>query len=259
MKAPFIKAAGIQLKRLNCPVRSIENYNHDTRRVLLEIPEEPGNKMAFKAGQYLEMVLPGKNCPFSIASSPDCKDVIELHIRPTPDSEDSLEVEALLDSGVKHIQIEFPKGDCIIEEAPPNPLILLAAGTGVTQMNSIIEFLLPRGMSQPVYLYWGVLADKDLYLDEHYHELVIRHENFHYTPVVSEPDSSPRWRGRTGLVPHAVLEDFEDLTDVTVYVGGGPGMVYATLDSFMASGLPEDRMFSDVFSYAPRSKEAVQE
>ena len=241
------------MKRLNCPVRSIENYNHDTRRVLLEIPEVPGNNMAFKAGQYLEMVLPGKNCPFSIANSPDCKNLIELHIRPTPDSEDSLEVEALLDSGVTHIQIEFPKGDCIIEEAPANPLILLAAGTGVTQMNSIIEFLLPREISQPLFLYWGVLADKDLYLDEHYHQLVERHENFHYTPVVSEPDSSPRWKGRTGLVPHAVLEDFEDLTDVTVYVGGGPGMVYATLDSFMARGLPEDRMFSDVFSYAPRS------
>ena len=247
------------MRRLNCPVRSIENYNHDTRRVLLEIPEEPGNKMAFKAGQYLEMVLPGKNYPFSIASSPDYKDVIELHIRPTPDSEDSLEVEALLDSGVKHIQIEFPKGDCIIEEAPPNPLILLAAGTGVTQMNSIIEFLLPRGMSHPVHLYWGVLADKDLYLDERYHELVERHDNFHYTAVVSEPDSSPRWKGRTGLVPHAVLEDFEDLADVTVYVGGGPVMVYATLDAFMARGLPEDRMFSDVFSYAPRSQQADRE
>jgi CDP-4-dehydro-6-deoxyglucose reductase len=241
------------LKRLNCPVRSIENYNHDTRRVLLEIPETPGNKMAFKAGQYLEMVLPGKNCPFSIANSPDRKGIIELHIRPTPGSEDSLEVEALLDGGVKQIQIEFPKGDCIIEEAPPNPLILLAAGTGVTQMNSIIEFLLPRELRQPLYLYWGVLADKDLYLDEHYQELVGQHKNFHYTPVVSEPDSSPRWTGRTGLVPHIVLDDFETLNDVTVYVGGGPGMVYATLDSFMARGLPEDRMFSDVFSYAPRS------
>ena len=120
-------------------------------------------------------------------------------------------------------------------------------------MNSIIEFLLPRKISQPLYLYWGVLADKDLYLDEHYHKLVGQHEKFHYTPVVSEPDSSPGWTGRTGLVPNAVLEDFKNLADVTVYVGGGPGMVYATLDSFMARGLPEDRMFSDVFSYAPRS------
>lgn len=241
------------MKRLNCLVRSIDNYNHDTRRVLLEIPVGPNNEAAFKAGQYLEIVLPGKNCPFSIASSPDRRDVIELHIRPTPDSDDSLEVEALLDSGATHIEIEFPIGDCTIEEVPTCPLILLAAGTGVTQMNSIIEYLLPRGLNQPVYLYWGVIADKDLYLHDRYNELAGLHEHFHYTPVVSEPDTSPNWKGRTGLVPLRVLEDFEDLSNLTIYVGGGPGMVYATLDSFMARGLPEGKMFSDVFSYAPRS------
>lgn len=238
------------MKRLNCLVQSIENYNHDTRRVLLEIPED---EVTFKAGQYLEIVIAGKRYPFSIANSPDRKDVIELHIRPTPESDDSLAIEALLDSGATYIEIEFPKGDCVIDEMPTNPLILLAASTGVTQMNSIIEFLAPRGIDQPLYLYWGVLADRDLYLDEHYTSLVERHEHFHYIPVVSDPGSSPEWKGRTGLVPNAVLEDFDNLSDLTVYVGGGPGMVYATLDAFMARGMPEESIFSDIFSYAPRS------
>ena len=74
------------------------------------------------------------------------------------------------------------------------------------------------------------------------------------TRAASDPASSPDWKGRTGLVGHAVLEDFADLGNVTVYVSGGPAMVYATLDAFVERGMPEDRMHSDIFSYAPRDK-----
>ena len=71
--------------------------------------------------------------------------------------------------------------------------------------------------------------------------------------MISEPETSPNWTGRTGLVGNAVLEDFTDVSNVTVYVSGGPGMVYATLDAFVARGMPPENMFSDVFAYAPRT------
>jgi CDP-4-dehydro-6-deoxyglucose reductase len=239
------------MTRVTCPVISIEYYNEDTRQVLLQLPEP--NEIEFKAGQYLEMILPSKKCPFSIASSPERKGVIELHIRPTPNSDDSVEIESLLNSNPAHIEIEFPKGDCFLEKAPTNTLILLAASTGVTQMKSIVEYLIPDGIKNPVYLYWGVIADKDLYLSDLFNEWAMVHDNFHYIPVVSEPDTSPDWRGETGLVGEVVLSQFDSLNDVTVYVSGGPGMVYATLDSFVDRGMPEGSMYSDIFSYAPRS------
>jgi CDP-4-dehydro-6-deoxyglucose reductase, E3 len=238
--------------RIDCPISSIEYYNSDTRRVILTLPAGP--RTGFKAGQYLEMILPQdppKKCPFSIANAPDISDIIELHIRPTPGSDDSVAIEALLDS-TDHIEIEMPRGDCFLENAPDKPLILMAASTGITQMKSIFEHLIHLGHNKPVSLYWGVVADKDLYLDELCKGWVNEYSHFDYTPVVSEPDSSPQWQGRTGLVGDVVLEDFKDLSDVLVYVSGGPGMVYATLDAFMERGMPESNMFSDVFSYAPR-------
>ena len=240
------------MTRVICPVISIKYYNEDTRQVLLKIPDSI--ERGFQAGQYLEMMLPSKKCPFSIASSPKREGVIELHNRPTPGSDDSVEIEDLLNSNPTHIEIEFPKGDCFLETAPSNTLILLAASTGVTQMKSIIEYLIPDGINNPVYLYWGVISDKDLYLNELFNEWMSEHENFHYIPVVSEPDTSPDWAGKTGLVGEVVLTDFESLADVTVYVSGGPGMVYATLDSFVERGMPEGSMYSDIFSFAPRMK-----
>ncbi len=240
------------MKTLVCPISSISFYNHDTRRILLDLPE--GEVADFKAGQYLQMLLPHKKCPFSIASSPHLRHQLELHVRPTPGSDDSLAIEHALNT-LTELTIEFPLGDCFVTEKPADPLILLAASTGITQMKSIVEYLEPGGFDKPVYLYWGVVCDKDIYLAELCSSWVAKYPNFHFIPVVSNPETSPNWSGRTGLVGHAVLEDFEDLADVSVIVSGGPAMVYATLDAFMAKGMPEHKMSSDIFSYAPRKKQ----
>jgi CDP-4-dehydro-6-deoxyglucose reductase, E3 len=119
-------------------------------------------------------------------------------------------------------------------------------------MKSIIEFLEPGGFDYPVHLYWGVVNDKDLYMNELCEGWLKSHDNFFYTPVVSDPGNSPDWQGRTGLVGKIALDDFDSVEDVTVFVSGGPAMVYATLDAFMARGMPEGNMSSDIFSYAPR-------
>ena len=236
---------------VTCSINSIEYYNQDTRRILLDVP--PENNISFRAGQYLQMVLPDRKCPFSIANSPHLKNQIELHIRPTPDSEDSTVIEELLDNA-REIKIEAPLGDCFMTSPPDNTLILVAASTGITQMKSIIEYLEPDGFKHTVHLYWGVVCDRDLYLASLCESWESNHSNFHFVPVVSEPDTSPNWAGRTGLVGVEALNDFEDVSDVTVYVSGGPGMVYATLDAFVERGMPQAGMHSDIFSFAPRPK-----
>jgi CDP-4-dehydro-6-deoxyglucose reductase len=234
------------LPEITCPIRSVKNLNHDTRQILLDTV----SGLDFKAGQYLEVISGTRRFPFSIASAPTQSPILELHVRPTPDSADSDEFKALLDEA-KELTIAAPKGDCIVEEAPDKPLVMLAASTGVTQMKSIIEHLLEKGLPHPTYLYWGVVSDQDLYMGDLCHEWHERDPNFHYIPVVSDPNSSPNWTGRTGLVGEAALEDFEDL-NLNVIVGGSPGMVYGTLDMFLARGFEEANMQSDVFSYAPR-------
>ena len=235
------------MKVLKCPIVSIDRYNDDTRSVVLALPEH----VNFHAGQYLQIILPEKKLPFSIASAPQNRDSLELHIRPTPGSEDSEAVEALLDSS-KILEIEMPLGDCYITNAPDHPLILIAASTGITQMKSIIEHLIEVGMTQSVYLYWGVLNDNDLYLADLCNLWARDFNNFYFVPVVSEPEKAPNWSGRTGLVGDAVLEDFKDLSNVTIIVSGGPNMVYATFDAFVNRGMPANNMKSDIFSYAPR-------
>lgn len=231
---------------LTCPIASLTYLNHDTRKVLLDTNET----VNFRAGQYLEVVSGEKRYPFSIASAPGKQ--LELHIRPTPNSADSDQFEALLDSS-SELTIDLPKGKCFLDSAPNQPLLLIAAATGISQMKSIIEHLLRDRLPHPTYLYWGVVSDKDLYLAALCENWATQDSNFHFVPVVSEPADSPNWTGKTGLVGNAALEDFDELSNLRVIVGGSPNMVYATLDLFVARGLPESNMTSDVFDYAPRS------
>ena len=235
--------------RYRCKVNSVKKYPGDTRKIILSFPE--GEGLNFFAGQYLQIVTPEKKFPFSIANSPKKKKQIELHIKPTPESEDSKIIESIIDSS-KVIEIEAPLGNCYVKKPVTRPLILLAASTGITQMKSIIEFLEPHGFEQATYLYWGVISSNDLYLDDLCKTWDEKYSNFHYIPVVSEPNKSLNWQGRVGLVGEAALLDFDDLTNMSIYVSGSVGMVYSTLDSFMDRGMPKENMSSDVFSFAPR-------
>ena len=236
------------MKYLTCTIKSISHYHNGTRRIIIRPPEP----VEFYAGQYLQLIVQDDKFPFSIASAPHNNEELELHIKPTPNSEESDRIEALLNFS-ERLDIEIPLGDCFITDAPNHPLILIAASTGVTQMKSIIEHLAQTGFEQPVYLYWGVLADSDFYLNELCETWVKNYDDFQFVPVVSETDNAPAWQGRKGLVGEAVLKDFQDLTNLTIVVSGSPGMVYATYDAFIAAGMPPTNMKSDIFSYAPRS------
>jgi CDP-4-dehydro-6-deoxyglucose reductase len=76
------------------------------------------------------------------------------------------------------------------------------------------------------------------------------HERLDYVPVLSEPLADDAWAGRTGFVHEAVLEDFSDLSDFSVYASGPPIMVEAGRGHFTARGLDAARFHSDSFDYA---------
>ncbi|MBY4676916.1 2Fe-2S iron-sulfur cluster-binding protein [Marinobacterium arenosum] len=247
----------LAVKKLTCDISAIEKLNHDVYRVRLHLPATGSLATEFYAGQYLDIVLPdGKQASFSIGSAPEMGRELELHIRHIPDSAMSTAiVEHLLNQ--PSVQIELPKGDCYLkatEVAADTRLILAAASTGFAQVKSIVEHLLANQHSNPIHIYWAVRSADDFYLDKLPEQWAREHTHVMMHHVVSEPDGSPDWAGRTGLITEAILEDFSDFDDVEVIASGSPGMVYALLDALEAKGLKQEQMKSDVFAYAPRPK-----
>ena len=102
--------------RYICEINSVKRYQGDTRKIILSLPE--GNDLKFFAGQYLQIITSEKKFPFSIASSPKDQKQLELHIKPTPESEDSRIIESIIDSS-EVIEIEAPLGNCWRREMLP--------------------------------------------------------------------------------------------------------------------------------------------
>ena len=218
----------------------------DVRRLTLEKPEQAPN---FYAGQYLQLIIDDQRFPYSIASAPHTDD-LELHIKPTEGSADSLMAEQYLNEKPAAVDFTYPHGNCYVDSVPECPVILIAAATGVTQMRSIARWLLAQPEAPTVSLFWGTLTPEELYLSDELESLAASDHRFQYYPVVSQ--SSSAWSGRQGLVVNAAIEDCEDLSSADIYISGSPTMVYGSLDRLVEQGVNADRVSADVFDYAPR-------
>jgi CDP-4-dehydro-6-deoxyglucose reductase len=77
------------------------------------------------------------------------------------------------------------------------------------------------------------------------------HSNFTFIPVLSDPLPGDAWKGRTGLVHQAVLDDFASLAGYQVYACGAPAMTDVARETFVGTrGLPEDEFYCDAFTYS---------
>ena len=236
---------------VNCLVTLCTPLNGSVYRIVLQSADN--KPLPFKAGQYLNIErTDGSNSPFSIASPPGANE-LELHIN-RHDSTESIFQQVLNDKAIK---IELPLGKCHLPTPlsfePAAPIILVAASTGYSQMQSILQELFHSNLSNPIHLYWGAKRADDFYMLKQLLEWQQQHQNFHFTPVVSDASNECQWQGREGLLHQAIIEDFNDLHRAEVYIGGSPLMVYSTLDVLTHHGLPEQQAYSDVFHYAPRA------
>ncbi|WP_027896479.1 CDP-6-deoxy-delta-3,4-glucoseen reductase [Zestomonas thermotolerans] len=234
----------LPVRKLACQVVECSELGGDVWRVRLRAPA--GRPPRYHAGQYLLIERDdGQSSAFSLASAPHQGRELELHILGREPSARAL-LAQLRRSGLARVQLPF--GDTHLAELPDGPLVLIAAGTGMAQMHSLIEHCRAAGFPHPVHLYWGVRRPEDFYALDNWAAWEST-ANLHLHRVVSDPCA---WAGRRGLLHEAVCADFVDLRPLHVYASGSPAMVYATLDALVAAGMDAHQMRADVFAYAPR-------
>ena len=130
----------------------------------------------------------------------------------------------------------------------------MAGGTGFAPIKAIIEHAIHHQMKRPMTLYWGARNRAGLYLHELAESWARTVSEFKYVPVLSDISPEDDWRGRTGLVHQAVMDDLPDLSAFQVYACGAPAMIDAAKQDFVrVCQLPEEEFFADSFTYAADS------
>jgi aquacobalamin reductase/NAD(P)H-flavin reductase len=229
---------------LSCKVTSVDAITDTVYRVRL-VPEAA---FSFRAGQYLMVVMDERDKrPFSMASTPDQHDFIELHIGA---SELNLYAMAVMDRILKdrEIVIDIPHGDAWLRDDEARPMVLIAGGTGFSYARSILLTTLAQNPNRDVSIYWGGREEKHLYDLAELEALSVDHPNLRVVPVVEQPEAG--WRGRSGTVLAAVLQDYGSLSEHDIYIAGRFEMAKIARDLFCHErGAREDRLFGDAFAF----------
>ncbi len=248
---------GIVIKTLPCRVIRMEKLAPDVMALYLKLPQN--ERLQYLAGQYVDILLrDGRRRSFSLANAPHDDEALQLHVRHLPGGHFSEHVFTRMKEK-DLLRFQGPLGTFFLREegvtepeasGAGRPVILMAGGTGFAPMKAILEHAFHIGLRRPIHLYWGARARRDLYLHEQIQTWLQAHENFRYTPVLSDPGPDDHWAGRRGWVHEAVNQDYPDLSRYEVYASGPPPMIEAGKTTFVARGLPEDCLFYDSFERA---------
>lgn len=235
---------------LACKVAALDDATHDIKRVRLAI--ESGGPFDFSAGQFASVTFDG--CAprdYSMASLPG-EQLIEFHVRRTQGGAVSAHVADKLKPG-DPVRVEGPFGASYLRETHRGPIIAVAGGSGMAPIKAIVEQALAKQMPQHIYFYFGVRAERDLYLHDHFKALARQHPTLHFMPVLSEGDGLDR---RCGLVHEAVAQDFDEFDGCKAYLAGPPVMVEAATKLFEQRGMRRLDIHADAFYTAAEMAQA---
>jgi CDP-4-dehydro-6-deoxyglucose reductase len=207
----------------------------------------PGiDALAYRPGQHLKLRAPdGRSRSFSMASAPS-QNVVDLHIRRVPGGWFTDGWMPGLKPGDR-VEVELPLGNFFYRAADYRPLIMIATGTGLAPIKSILESLMDDPDCPPVSLYWGGRQSADLYLGEQIATWGERLYDFQYVPVLSRPEAG--WAGRSGYVQDAVAADLADLAEHAIYLCGSPTMIQGARNRFISLGASTAHIYTDSFTF----------
>jgi benzoate/toluate 1,2-dioxygenase reductase subunit len=238
-------ASGAGPRKARAFVDAVERIAVDAVRLQLELAE--GSWIDFKPGQYIQLSVPGTDVrrSYSIASTPAQLPRIDLLIRLLPGGAMSewLKNDAKPDTV---IDLEGPFGAFTLKEKVDGPHILIAGGTGLAPMMSMIDAIRSRAGRKPrILLSFGCASEQSLF---YLNELELR---CHWMPALDVRLSIDRGAEREGLrignpVAAIVADDVHN-PDSVAYLCGPPGLIAAAQAYLVTLGLKAENIRAEQF------------
>jgi CDP-4-dehydro-6-deoxyglucose reductase/ferredoxin-NAD(P)+ reductase (naphthalene dioxygenase ferredoxin-specific) len=233
------------VRHMTCRVTGLADLTHDIKRVQLAVVA--GGPFGFSAGQYVSLGFAGLPArDYSMANRPD-EPTLEFHIHLVAGGAVTAHVRTRLAVG-DMVGVEGPFGTSYLRESHTGPILALAGGSGLAPIKAIVATALRSGKRQPITLYVGARAERDLYAEAELAALAGAYANFRFVPVLSAPEGATR--RRTGLLADVVHTDLAgvDLDGTKAYLAGPPIMVERARAALASLGLRGDDCHADPFT-----------
>lgn len=228
-----VPAAAAQCKTalasLGAAVKQV-NLLSDTAIELVVVLDEP---LDFLPGQYINIEVPGtpQARAYSFSSLPGSREGSFL-IRNVPGGLMSQWLTQRASPGDR-LTLSGPMGSFYLRGGE-RPLLLLAGGTGLAPLLSMLQTLVMQRSTRPVTLLYGVTRDCDLVKTDALEAFTGQLPAYRWLPVVADAQSGCPQRGFvTEHLDDAILND----GDVDIYLCGPPPMVNAVATALRERGV----------------------
>jgi len=182
----------------------------------------------WQVGDYLWLSSEtGDFKPFSIANLPS-ESIIKLQIAITP------ALSSWLAACLAQANLTMKGPVSQYHWVNSYPIMMLAGGTGITPLITLLQGHQDALLQQSVTLYWGVRKAELLFMRVILDALATQYANFSWYPVISESDE--QWTGLTGLLPDILEQQAIDLTHHQVMICGPWPMVTRLKEFALAQG-----------------------
>jgi NAD(P)H-flavin reductase/ferredoxin len=210
-----------------CKVR-VEEYRPLTLTVCEQRFALESGEINFTPGQYMIFHVPGIDQvirrSYSISSHPSDTKHFEICVRAVSGGFCSNFIHRLRPGDC--IQVEGPYGDFRIDEKSQREILMIATGTGIAPIKSMILYLLGQSNTRRIRLFFGLRNVSDLFYTKLLSEMREAHPRFEPTIILSQPDPVG-WPGLRGRVTDLIREQVTpaEASSTDVYFCGGRSMI----------------------------------
>ncbi len=245
--------AGQAVQTISAKVTSVSALAHDVMCLRVE-----STGLSFKPGQFAKIkigTLPQRS--YSMAGLPS-DGQLEFHVRVLPNGAVSQHIANTVRAG-ETIQVQAAFGEATWDKnlAPEGKLLLLAGGTGMAPILSILRAALGDSFpGERIHVFHGVRCAKDAYANTQLQALAKQH-GFKFDTICSDEvvDGKP-----PAMLHQAVAIAYPRLSNAQVFTAGPPPMVDAVVSLTREWGLASTQVRADAFyaaDIAPPSESAM--
>lgn len=199
----------------------------------IELVVRPDTALHFLSGQYINIQVPGtqQQRAYSFSSLPG-SDEGRFLIRNVPGG---LMSQWLTQCGQPGdtVTLSGPMGSFYLRSGE-RPVLMLAGGTGLAPMLSMLETLAAQGSQRQITLLYGVTYDVDLVKTDALDAFQQKLADFRWLPVVADVQSGCPQRG---YVTDHLSEAMLNQGDVDIYLCGPPPMINAITTALRERGI----------------------
>ncbi|RUL70879.1 NO-inducible flavohemoprotein [Dyella choica] len=148
------------------------------------------------------------------------------------------------------IELSFPQGHFVVDQAKDTPLVLLSGGVGITPMLGILSHIARQQPQRSIHFAHAARNREVHAMNDWLRAMAARHAKLDveiYYEHVDAADVPGRHYDRQGRIDAGQIAMQDHLSDADYYICGPRGFMRAQIDSLKQAGIPEARIHAEFF------------